>query len=334
MGLEASGGTRRLTVPPLAITGATGFIGRSLLAQLGSEAPGIAALARNSGGRTLAKAANLTWVPGDLDDPAALDALVRGAEVVIHLAGATKATSPAMFRRINATATAALVSAAARAGVRHFILLSSLAVMRPEISDYAASKAAGETEALRRCGAMPVSIIRAPAVFGPGDSATAPLFSLIAKGWLPVPGGPARTNQFSVIDVEDLCRELVELIRTGPSGGGPISPYGARRLGWPDIAESCRRVLGRPIRQLVLPGPLLSLMAKATDFAGALTGHPQVFSSGKLREMASGDWIADHAVRAPTPLDSTLARCIRPHLGIARSGTVVPDKPTGASNEP
>lgn len=313
-------------MPPVAVTGATGFIGRSLIAQLQAEAPSITALARPRAGRSLPAQSNLHWVSGRLDDRAALERLVAGAEVVVHLAGATKALDRQMFQRINATATGELVYAASRAGVRHFILLSSLAVKRPGVSDYAASKAAGEAEALKFCGTMPVSIIRAPAVFGPGDAATEPLFSMIARGWLPIPGGAPRANRFSVVDVEDLCREVVDLIRTGPMGPAPLSPYSERRLGWPDMAESCTRVLGRPVRKLLVPGPLLSIMGQLTDMAASLTGTAQVFSSGKVREMASGDWIADTPVRAPTPLDVTLRRCISPYFRNAGSGIAAPEK--------
>lgn len=308
----------------IAVTGATGFIGRHLVPHLAGRAASVAALSRPSSDRGPVAASNLHWVEGDLADARAIEALVAGAEVVVHLAGATKAPGRAAFHKVNATATGALVAASARAGVRHFILISSLAATRPAVSDYAASKAAGEAVALAMRGAMPVSIVRAPAVFGPGDTATLPLFSMIARGWLPVPGGPAGRNRFSVVDVEDLCRDLVALVMEGPAEGGPRSPYSEQSLGWTDIAAACARVLGRAPRRLVLPGPVLGLMGRAADLAAALTGRPQVFSSGKVREMAAGDWIAATPVAAPTPLDATLARCLAPLLPMERSALPAP----------
>lgn len=309
--------------PVIAVTGATGFVGRHLVPALAAQAAGVVALARANSDRGHLAAPNLHWVEGELNDPRAIEALVTGADVVVHLAGATKAQSRAMFHKVNATATGTLVAAAARAGVRHFILLSSLAVQRPEVSDYAASKAAGEAVALALCGPMPLSILRAPAVFGPGDSATLPLFSMIARGWLPVPGGQAGRNRFSVVDVEDLCRDIAALIADGPVQDGPRSPYSVQSLGWTEIAAASARVLGRAPRRLVLPGPVLRLLGQAADLAAAVTGRPQVFSSGKVREMASGDWIAATPVRAPTSFDATLARCLAPLVPATGTGLPV-----------
>lgn len=331
VGSDRKGQPAPLRRPVIAVTGATGFIGRHLVPALAGQADGIVALARAGSDRGSLAAPNLHWVEGDLSDPRAIEALVRGAEVVVHLAGATKAPSRALFHKVNATATGTLVAAAARADVRHFIFLSSLAVQRPDVSDYAASKAAGEAEALAHSGTMPLSILRAPAVFGPGDGATLPLFSLIARGWLPVPGGQAGRNRFSVVDVEDLCRDIVALIAEGPAGDDPRSPYSVQSLGWTDIAAASARVLGRAPRRLVLPGPVLRIMGHAADLAAAATGRPQVFSSGKVREMASGDWIAATPVRAPTSLDATLARCLAPLVPATGPGLPVQRTTTRSS---
>lgn len=298
-------------LPAIALTGATGFVGRALLGQLAGRAR-VAALARPRPGRALAATADLRWVPGDLEDQTALGDLVAGADVVVHLAGATKAASRAAFHEINAAGTARLVQAARAAGVGHFILLSSLAATRPDISDYAASKAAGEAEARAHAGAIPLTIVRAPAVLGAGDAAAAPLFSMLARGLLLVPGGAARAGRFSMIDVADLCRHLLALTAAAPAG--LHAPYGHHALAWDDLAQSAARARGGPVRVIALPGPVLGAMGALTDAGARLTGRPQVFSRGKVREMRAGDWIGDQAVSDPTPLDTTIRRCLAPHL--------------------
>lgn len=305
-------------MPRIALTGGTGFVGHSLLAGLASRAESIAALVRARPGRQMQNSTQLRWISGDLDNDAALQDLTRGADVVIHLAGATKALSPAEFHRINATATKRLVQAAQAAGVGHFILLSSLAATRPEVSPYAASKAAGEVAARAHAGTMPLTIVRAPAVLGPDDQATEPLFAMIAKGWIPVPGGKARRGRFSMIDVDDLCTFLLSLLDPGarPAQTPCLAPYGHQRLCWQDLADSGARVTGRRVRQLVLPGPVLTLAGHGADFSARLTRRAQVFSSGKVQEMRAGDWVADMPLKAPTPLDVTIQRCLAPFLGL------------------
>ena len=302
----------------VALTGATGFVGRSLLARLPRDDVQIAALARPRPGRDLSDGPQLRWIAGGLDRPQALAALVEGADTVIHCAGATKALRRRDFHRVNATATADLITAARRAGVAHLILVSSLAVTRPGVSDYAASKAAGEAEAIAGAHGMALTILRAPAVIGPGDQATRPLFSLLARGWLPIPGGAVRGARFSVIDVDDLAALLSDLaLRPVPTlGPRVLAPYGHRALSWPDLAASAARLRGRPVRRVVLPGPLATLASGWADLAARLSGRAQVFSAGKLREMRAGDWIGDTPLDAPTPLDETMRRCLAPFLAL------------------
>ncbi|PKP74318.1 MAG: hypothetical protein CVT84_09050, partial [Alphaproteobacteria bacterium HGW-Alphaproteobacteria-6] len=230
-----------LPAPPrIALTGATGFVGGHLLKLLADPdaSAAVRALARPRAGRQPGQHAALAWVTGDLDQPAALADLCAGSDVVIHLAGATKALHGTGYHAVNAAATARLVRAAAEAGVRHVIHLSSLAATRPGVSDYAASKAAGEVAARAAAAGMALSILRAPAVLGPGDGATRPLFAMLARGWLVVPGGGARQARFSAIDVGDLCRLIAGIARAGAGPGEVrvIDPYGWQSLGWDDLA--------------------------------------------------------------------------------------------------
>jgi nucleoside-diphosphate-sugar epimerase len=314
----------------IALTGATGFVGRNILAQAQARAVSITALARPQRGRDLQNGDHLHWVTGGLDQPDALASLVAGADVVIHCAGATKALNAGDFHRVNTVATRDLVQAAQKAGVRHFILLSSLAATRPSVSGYAASKAASESVALSEANAMPLTTLRAPAVIGPGDQATAPLFKLIARGWMPVLGKKARKGRFSVIDVQDLATLLLDLACT-PAPQSPnrvFAPYGHHNIGWSEMKASAARITGRPIREVILPEALATLAGHGADLAARLTRQAQVFSSGKLKEMRAGDWNGDTALETPTPLDETMRRCLTPFLRVGNAS----DKDTSASD--
>jgi nucleoside-diphosphate-sugar epimerase len=315
-------------LPRIALTGATGFVGRAISDALGPDRALITALARPQRGRVLPERAGLRWVQGTMDQPGALADLCAGAQVVIHCAGATKALRARDFHEANVAATGAMISAAREAGVGHFVLLSSLAASRPESSDYAATKLAGEAMAHRGAGPMALTIVRAPAVIGPGDGATAPLFSGLARGWMPVPGGKARKARFSVIDVQDLAGLLISLAMGGDgpdaARGGVLSPFGHRALSWSDMAESAARVTGRRIRSFVVPLGALVLAGHGADLVARLTGRAQVFSLGKVREMQAGDWIGEVPLVTPTPIDVTMQRCLAPfqRLGNAGKGNV------------
>lgn len=293
----------------IAVTGATGFVGRQLLRDCAARGIKVSALTRQA----KPDSDLVRWVTGDLDASDALADLVDGATCVIHLAGATKALQRAEFQKINADATERLAKICAAQNVRHLIFLSSLAATRPTVSPYAASKAAAEEALLTYRDTIDIQTVRAPAVLGPGDGATADLFAKLARGILPVPGGSARKARFSVIDVADLSALLIDLTQTPVGQMEPITPYSHESLGWQDMADSASRVLKRPIRQIVIPAPVLAVAAHVVDFISGITGKAQVFSRDKLREMQSGDWIGRTSVDHPTPLDETLKRCLAPH---------------------
>ena len=300
--------------PLIALTGATGFVGRQLLEDVAQQSVNVRALARSLPGRPLPAAPAVDWIKGDLSSEAALADLVSGADTVIHLAGATKGRRADDFHRVNALSTADLVRHARLAGVRHFVHVSSLTAERPEVSDYARSKAESETLAAEHAGEMALTIVRAPAVLGPGDDATQALFSALARGLLPVPGGAAAGYRFSMIDVADLSRFLLSLASGPDSNARTITPAGHLNLGWCDIARSAERIISRPIRRIDIPPLLMKMAGQAADVAVKLGGAPQVFSGGKVKELLSGDWIAGMQVPDAKSLDETLERCLMPFL--------------------
>src|SRR5205814_1081565 len=83
-------------------------------------------------------------VEGDLADPAALDQACAGVELVYHLAAVILSPDVTVFDRVNRDGTATLVRAAAAAGVRHFVYVSSASVVYPRRTPYAESKLAAE----------------------------------------------------------------------------------------------------------------------------------------------------------------------------------------------
>lgn len=300
--------------PLFALTGATGFAGRALLPLLLKKGARVRALVRSRARLNLPFDNGVEWVEGDLTARPALEALVRGADVVVHLAGATKAANPASFHQVNAIGAATLVELARAAAAGRFIHVSSLTALRPAVSAYAQSKAESERLAEANRGAMPLTIVRAPAILGPGDDATASLFSGLARGFLPVPGGRAADYRFSVLDVEDAAAFILELADAAAEPVRIVAPSSHARLGWTDIADSASRVLGRRVRQLRLAPSVLAGAGRLADLAAGITRRPQVFSSDKVRELLSGDWIAETPVSQPTPLDDTLRRCLAPFL--------------------
>jgi len=224
---------------PLAVTGATGFVGRHFLDVAHAAGREVRALARAE----QPPREGVTWIRGDLGDVAALDALTTGAGALIHIAGVINAPDAAGFEAGNVTGTEAVLAAARRQGVGRFVHVSSLAAREPGLSVYGASKL--RSEALVRDTPLEWSIVRPPAVYGPADTATLSLFKMARSGWVFLPP----SGKLSVIHAADLSRLLLALAdNPRPS---LLEPDDGRTGGWDHIAFA--HALGQAVRRRVTP---------------------------------------------------------------------------------
>jgi len=294
----------------ISLTGGTGFVGRRLVDVLGRDDRELTCLARNAAARNLPIVPGLDWLSGRVEDADAQRQLVAGADTVIHVAGLTKALGRDGFHRTNVEATAALVMQARKAGVRHFILVSSLAASRPEVSAYAASKALAESAARRLSGNMQLTIIRPPAVLGPGDDATRDVMHLLRRGWMVYPSRGQPAGRFSWIDVGDLARFILSVVDAPSQASDHIlAPSSGPQLSWDDVADAAEAVLNRKVRRIGLPAALVRSVGVAADFTALVSRHPFILSGGKANELLQRDWQSDFVVDVPTPLHQTLSHC-------------------------
>ena len=296
MNASAAAGHGRLAV----ITGASGFIGRWLVPELARGGWRLRLLLRRDPVVPEWQHLRPEIVAGTLADPAALGDLVEGAALVVHAGGLIKAATRRQFFEVNRDGTAAIAKAA-RAAVpdAHFMLVSSIAAREPGLSDYAASKSAGESVVRETFGPR-ATILRPPAVYGPGDRESLRFFQVARHRYVPVPGpADART---AMIHVQDLARLVAALAASEPAGAtctaADARPQGYRR---DEIFRAAAQAVGNDSPRLVrAPGPLLRAVALAGDVA-RLFGSAAMLNSQKLREIRHPDWSVPAAEVAQAP---------------------------------
>ncbi|MGY6554487.1 MAG: NAD-dependent epimerase/dehydratase family protein [Wenzhouxiangella sp.] len=282
----------------IGLTGATGFIGRCLLSHLLGAGYRVRALVRRP--EKIQAQPGLELVAGDLDSGPAIQRLIVNCSAVIHVAGAIAGRNYAEFARVNAVGTGRLVEALERhRPTARLILISSLAAREPQLSDYAASKHAGEL--LVQSSTLDWIILRPPAVYGPDDPALAPLWRMLARGWL-LRAGPAQAR-FSLLHVDDLCAALLALLERAGLGGqvhclddGQVGAYR-----WSDIAELGSRISGRRVRTLAIPRAALKTAALVNLHSSCLRAAPPILVPGKVRELIHTDWVCDNTLSEIMP---------------------------------
>ncbi|RWZ68037.1 NAD-dependent epimerase/dehydratase family protein [Labedella populi] len=165
------------------VTGASGFLGRAVAAELVAAGHDVRAMQRRPSG-----AAGVTDILGSVTDPSLVERSVDGVEGVVHLAAKVSlAGDPREFRSVNVGGTRLLVEAAERAGASRFVQVSSPSVAHagsalagvgaeradPEHArgDYARTKAEAELLALDHdSDTLRVVAVRPHLVWGPGDT--------------------------------------------------------------------------------------------------------------------------------------------------------------------
>jgi len=271
----------------VALTGVTGFIGSVLGRRLLESGVQLRALSRRQAGFS----DGIEWVKGTLEDGEALANLVAGADTVIHCAGAVRGSSPKHFRRVNVDGSRRLIEAARRSGsCKRFLLMSSLAARHPDLSWYAASKFEAERQVKEAAGNIAVTVFRPTAVYGPGDKEMRPLFEWLLRGWLFTLG--RSDARLTLLHVEDLADAVMCWAMSPATTSATYELNDCQKSGydWKGIAAIAAEVRHAPVRQIIVPLPLLKALAQVNLFISYLTRRVPMLTPAKVCELTHPDW--------------------------------------------
>lgn len=267
------------------VTGASGFVGKALARRVASE-PGCSVIAAvrvlERGGVAAggSHGAAVRWVElGDLAGAELNPDLFAGVDVVVHCAARVHvmheidADPLAAFRAVNVHGTLKLAQAAAQAGVKRFVFLSSVKVHgestsigKPFTADtalcpadpYAISKAEAE-QALMALAAkigLDVVIVRPPLVYGPGVNANfLSMMKWLNKG-VPLPLGAIR-NRRSLVALDNLIDLLMVCLDHPYAGGQAFLVSDGEDLSTTELLCRLGMALGKPARLIPVPPGLL-----------------------------------------------------------------------------
>jgi len=283
---------RVLTV---AVTGGTGFIGNAVIRRLLLEKVQVRALVRPASLSSCFEAPGLTWIRGELGCEESLRLLVDGASAVIHCAGSVRGACEADFAPANVSGVEKIVKAAGEStDCSRFLLLSSLAARSPELSDYAASKRLGEEVLRSSARNLDWTILRPPAVYGPGDREMLPLLQWLRRGMLFVPGGGA--GRFSLIFIEDLTEAVLAWLMSGVAGTGCFEVHDGKSGGycWEDVRTIAGELYGRTVRRIDIPRKALEAAAHLNSAVAGMARYRPMLTPGKVRELCHADWVCDN----------------------------------------
>jgi dihydroflavonol-4-reductase len=272
------------------VTGASGFIGSHLTRLLVQHGHQVRAFVRPTSRVDALQGLSIDVVRGDLRDRAALDAAIRGAAWVFHVAADYRlwARNPREIYDNNVEGTRRLLDACRAAGVERLIYTSSVATLAaPRWGSLADERTVGQLDemagAYKRSkllaellvleaasNAVPAVVVNPTTPVGPGDWKPTPTGRIIVdflRGRMPA---YVQTG-LNLVPVEDVAAGHLLAGQRGRVGERYI--LGARNMTLKEIFDALAAVSGRPAPKIRIPLTLAFAIGSASEALARFTGH-------------------------------------------------------------
>jgi len=280
------------------VTGATGFLGSHIANRLIERGDSVRALVRPTSDTSYLESRG-ELVVGDITEPDSLPAALAGVEVVYHAAANVSDWGPwSDFKRITVDGTRNMLRAAAAAGVKRFLHVSSDAVYRFDdlakgvdettrlethfgpLDYYRRAKTDAEKIARRahERGRVPVTIVRPGLILGERDAVMLPGLVTFLKSSTAAYMGNGRNRLPCVYggDVADLC---VRAATTETALGETYNALNEEHVTQRELFDAATESAGIDAPRRTVPLRILYTFAAVTEAVARLRGwshHPEL----------------------------------------------------------
>lgn len=274
----------------VAVTGANGFIGRHVCGRFAADGWVVRPIVRR-----------------DIEQ-GRLGELIEGSDVVVHVAGATRAPSRAMLHESNVELTRRVVQTARASKVRRLVFISSQAASGPAsssdtpvtedappqpIEEYGRSKLGAELVVRGASPDLEHVIVRPASVYGPGDRDFLAMFRLARLGLALHAGN--RRQLISIVHVRDVVEAIARAASAGPANR-TFFVANDEPVTWTRLFGMAAECAGRTIvAEVNLPRPIVAAGAAFGDMIATLRRRAGLLTSEKAALAKPPYWICSNA---------------------------------------
>jgi nucleoside-diphosphate-sugar epimerase len=312
------------------VTGANGFVGSHLVDLLLENNYIVRCITRKSSNLKWLKGKNVEIYDSGLMDKEGLRKAFKDAEYIYHVAGVIKSKKPEGYFKGNVDTTRVMLETAVefKNTIKKFLIVSSQTAAGPSlngkviteeepcnpITTYGRSKLAEEELAKSFMSQVPITICRAPAVFGERDTEIFIFFQTFSKGLMTTIGFDKKV--VSLIHVKDLVRGFMLAAESDKSAGQTYFISSEKYYTWDEIGDITSRVLGKKPLKVKVPHFAVYTIAAIAQFASMFSSKPATLNIEKARDLTRHAWICDtgKAIR-----DLNYHQCIPIDEGIKRT---------------
>lgn len=300
----------------IVVTGSNGFVGRRLVAGLLTRQCNVIGMDIQNRSTGMLPDIGFRSIACDLQAiSSAGESVIADADFVIHLAAQTRSARQSDLLAINTAITQSVVNACLGAkDPPVLIFASSLAACGATVSKqpltesdpcrprsfYGKSKLACEALLHDHAGRLPISVVRAPIVLGPGDPTGLRLFRSIDNWGMHLVPGRHDAN-FSVVHVDELVNAMIAVANNGKRhsngvyGRGTYFVSADETFTYAELGRAIGKVLGRErVRVIHIHELLIKVLGLLNDGISRVTGKARYLNSGKLGDAMAGDWVCSN----------------------------------------
>jgi nucleoside-diphosphate-sugar epimerase len=289
------------------VTGANGFVGSHLVDYLLSKNFKVRCLVR--------KSSNLRWLEGKnveifkcgLFDRSGIKTAMEDVNYVFHVAGVVKAKNREGYFKGNVDATRILLETAEenKQNIKRFVVISSQTVTGPSydgkpvnentqckpLTTYAKSKFEQEKLVLGYKDKIPVTICRAPAIYGERDTEIFIYFQTFSKGLTSLIGFDKKI--LSLLHVADLAAGLF-LAATSEKSVGEIYFISSEKFyTWDEVGAITSKELNKKALKIRIPHLVVYTVAAIAQFFAMFSSKPATLNIEKAKDLTQHAWICD-----------------------------------------
>ena len=287
------------------VTGANGFVGSHLVDHLLEKNYEVRCIVR--------KSSDLKWLNGKdikifdcgLLDIEGMSKAFQNADYIYHVAGVVKSKKPEGYFKGNVDTTKALLDAACMnvSTLKRVLVVGSLTTVGPStnetpadeniipkpITTYGRSKLAQEELANSYKGKLPITICRAPAVYGERDTEIFVFFQTFNKGLMTTIGFDRKA--ISLIHVRDLVEGFVLAAQSEKAKGETYFISSDKYYTWDEVGEVTGKIMSKKPFKVAVPHPVVYSVPAIAQFLSLFSRKPATLNLEKAKDITQHAWI-------------------------------------------
>jgi nucleoside-diphosphate-sugar epimerase len=288
------------------VTGANGFVGSHLIDLLLDKNFTVKCLLRKSSNTKWLKGKDVEIIDCGFNDKAGLANAVSNVDYVFHVAGVVKSKRPEGYFNGNVENTRNLLNACLNnKAIKKVVIVSSQTACGPTlgkelvnektephpITTYGRSKREEELLAQSYMDRLPISICRAPAIYGERDTEIFIFFDTFNKGLMTTIG--MKDKNISLIHVVDFVKGLY-LAAINPVSTGQTYFISSEVIyNWTQIGDITSKVLNKRPVKIKVPHFIVYTIATIAQFFAMFSSKAATLNLEKARDLVQSDWTCD-----------------------------------------